>query len=167
MFDPDGLRHLAEILLRNAIQATPAGGKIVVRASVQGDELCWSFNDSARGSRPAKRPTCSILSTAAGRPDAASASASRAARLVDQAGGRLRWSSNPGQGSVFQVHLPLSSRNERARRDGGPHRVWYRRAGDQELGNGRTKDHLVGDIVTVNAQKRHVEGLHVVPVVPL
>ena len=32
----------------------------------------------------------------------------RAARLVAQAGGRLHWSSNPGHGAVFQVHLPLS-----------------------------------------------------------
>src|SRR5262249_2767310 len=37
--DPDGLRHVAETLIKNAIQATPSGGKIQVRAGVQGDEL--------------------------------------------------------------------------------------------------------------------------------
>ena len=42
-FDPDGLRHLAEILLRNAIQATPARRQDPVRSSVQGDELCLVF----------------------------------------------------------------------------------------------------------------------------
>ena len=31
----------------------------------------------------------------------------RAARIVELAGGRLKWSSDPGQGTLFQVHLPL------------------------------------------------------------
>jgi signal transduction histidine kinase len=35
--DPEALRHLAEALLRNALQATPAGGKVLVRSEAQGD----------------------------------------------------------------------------------------------------------------------------------
>ena len=34
---------------RNALQATPAGGKIHVRATTQGDELLWSFSDTGKG----------------------------------------------------------------------------------------------------------------------
>ena len=47
--DPDGLRHLAEILLRNALQATPPGGRILVRSSHKDDELIWSFSDNGKG----------------------------------------------------------------------------------------------------------------------
>ena len=69
----------------------------------------------ARGSHPAKRAHLFdpfYCGRQAGR--GLGLGLPRAARIVDQAGGRLRWSSNPGHGSVFQVHLPLSSRNERA-----------------------------------------------------
>ncbi len=106
--DPDGLRHLAEILLKNAIQATPAGGKVVVRSSVQGDELSWCFIDSGKGITPQEGAHLFdpfFCGRQAGR--GLGLGLPRAARLVAQAGGRLHWSSNPGHGSVFQVHLPL------------------------------------------------------------
>jgi C4-dicarboxylate-specific signal transduction histidine kinase len=32
----------------------------------------------------------------------------RAARIVSQAGGEIRWHGAPGQGTTFHVHLPLS-----------------------------------------------------------
>ena len=47
--DPDALRHLADILIRNAVQATPSGGKIQVGSRLQKDELLWWFLDSGRG----------------------------------------------------------------------------------------------------------------------
>ena len=31
----------------------------------------------------------------------------RAARIVAQAGGEIRWHSTPGQGTIFHVHIPL------------------------------------------------------------
>jgi signal transduction histidine kinase len=107
--DPDALRHLAEILLRNAIQATPAGGKVLVRSSVQGDELSWFFIDSGKGITPHEATHLFdpfFCGRQAGR--GLGLGLPRAATLVAQAGGRLRWSSNSGHGSVFQVHLPLS-----------------------------------------------------------
>ncbi len=50
--DPEALNHLAQILLRNAIQATPNGGKIEVRSSIRDAELIWSFSDSGKGVTP-------------------------------------------------------------------------------------------------------------------
>jgi signal transduction histidine kinase len=107
--DPDALRHLAEIFVKNAIQATPAGGKVVVRSSVQGDELTWFFIDSGKGITPHEATHLFdpfFCGRQAGR--GLGLGLPRAARLVALAGGRLHWSSNPGHGSVFQVHLPLS-----------------------------------------------------------
>jgi signal transduction histidine kinase len=111
--DPDALRHLAEILLRNAIQATPAGGKVLVRSSVQGDELSWSFIDSGKGITPQEATHLFdpfFCGRQAGR--GLGLGLPRAAKLVAQAGGRLHWSSNPGQGSVFQVHWTLCRQGE-------------------------------------------------------
>ena len=108
--DPDALRHLAETLVRNAIQATPAGGKIVVRSNVRGDELSWSFIDSGKGISAADAVHLFdpfYCGRQAGR--GLGLGLPRAARLVAQAGGKLQWSSNPGHGAIFQVHFPLSS----------------------------------------------------------
>jgi signal transduction histidine kinase len=107
--DPDALRHLGETLLRNAIQATPAGGKIVLRSNVRGHELSWSFTDSGRGISPVDAAHLFdpfYCGRQAGR--GLGLGLPRAARLVAQAGGRLHWSSSPGHGTVFQVHFPLS-----------------------------------------------------------
>jgi signal transduction histidine kinase len=107
--DPDALRHLGETLLRNAIQATPAGGKIVLRSNVRGHELSWSFADSGQGISPADAAHLFdpfYCGRQAGR--GLGLGLPRAARLVAQAGGRLQWSSSPGHGTNFQVHFPLS-----------------------------------------------------------
>jgi signal transduction histidine kinase len=108
--DPDGLRHLAEILLRNALQATPPGGRIHVRSSHEDGELVWSFSDSGTGigSDAADHLFDPFFcGRQAGR--GLGLGLPRAAKIVEQAGGKLRWSSAPGQETRFQVHLPLTS----------------------------------------------------------
>jgi len=118
--DPDGLRHLAEILIKNAIQATPAGGKIQVRSYVQGDELLWSFSDTGKGMGAGEAAHLFdpfYCGRHAGR--GLGLGLPRAARIVEAAGGRLRWSSNPGQGTVFQVHLPLRAHPDPVSREVG------------------------------------------------
>ncbi len=117
--DPDGLRHLAEILIKNAIQATPAGGKIQVRSCVQGDELLWSFSDTGSmvPGEAAHLFDPFYCGRHAGR--GLGLGLPRAARIVEAAGGRLRWSSNPGQGTVFHVHLPVRANPDPVSREVG------------------------------------------------
>jgi signal transduction histidine kinase len=108
--DPDGLRHLAEILLRNALQATPAGGRLHVRSSQKDGELVWSFSDNGKGIGPDAADHLFdpfYCGRQAGR--GLGLGLPRAAKIVEQAGGKLRWSSTPGQETLFQVHLPLIS----------------------------------------------------------
>jgi signal transduction histidine kinase len=106
--DPDALRHLAEILLRNAIEATPAGGTIQVGSRVQSGELYWWFSDTGNGIT-ADQATHIFDPFFCGRQAGRGLGLGlpRAARIVELAGGRLEWSSDPGQGTLFQVHLPL------------------------------------------------------------
>jgi signal transduction histidine kinase len=106
--DPDALGHLAEVLLRNAIQVTPPGGRIQVRCMRQGDELRWTFTDSGKGIGPAEGPHLFdpfYCGRQAGR--GLGLGLPRAARIVALAGGALEWSSTIGQGTTFQVHLPV------------------------------------------------------------
>jgi signal transduction histidine kinase len=107
--DPDGLFQLADILVRNAIQATPAGGKIQVRSGVQGSDLRWWFCDSGKGisaTEGAHLFDPFFCGRQAGR--GLGLGLPRAARIVALAGGTLQWNSTPGQGTTFQVQLPLS-----------------------------------------------------------
>jgi len=107
--DPDALAHLAEILIRNAIQATPSGGKVQVRCSRLGNELRWSISDSGKGISPADGAHLFdpfFCGRQAGR--GLGLGLSRAARIVELANGSLQWSSTLGQGTVFQVRLPIA-----------------------------------------------------------
>jgi signal transduction histidine kinase len=113
--DPDGLYQLAEALLRNALQATPSGGRIQVRSGRSGDELRWSFSDSGRGITAAEGPLLFdpfYCGRQAGR--GLGLGLPRASRIASMLGGQLIWSSTPGQGSVFQLNLPLINPPEQA-----------------------------------------------------
>ncbi len=106
--DPEALNHLAQILVRNAIQATPSGGKIEVRSSIREDELVWSFSDSGKGVTPPEGAHLFdpfFCGRQAGR--GLGLGLPRAARFLELVGGHVRWTSNPGHGSAFHVHLPL------------------------------------------------------------
>jgi signal transduction histidine kinase len=107
--DPDALRHVAELLLRNALQVTPKGGTIRVRSSHRRDELTWSFSDTGRGILPSEAAHVFdpfFCGRQAGR--GLGLGLPRAARMVELAGGHLSWTSNPGRETSFQVQIPFS-----------------------------------------------------------
>ncbi|MBV8553994.1 MAG: HDOD domain-containing protein [Planctomycetaceae bacterium] len=108
--DPDALRHLAEVLLRNALEATPKGGTIRVSSSGDGAALRWTVQDTGRGITPAEGQRLFdpfYCGRQAGR--GLGLGLPRAARFVSLAGGDLRWHSTPGQGTTFHLHLPLAA----------------------------------------------------------
>jgi signal transduction histidine kinase len=116
--DPESLGHLAEVLVRNAIQATPAGGKIIVRSSRQGNDVRWWFSDSGKGitaEEGAHLFDPFYSGRQAGR--GLGLGLPRAARIVTLAGGEIHWSSSPGQGTVLQVQLPLKNTPEQVDTD--------------------------------------------------
>jgi signal transduction histidine kinase len=106
--DPDAFRHLADVLIRNALQATTGGGKIQVRSAHQGQELRLSVADGGKGVSAAEGAHLFdpfFCGRQAGR--GLGLGLPRAARMVELAGGSLTWSSAVGQGSAFHVQLPL------------------------------------------------------------
>ncbi len=106
--DQDALRQLLEALLRNALEATPKGGKIQVSSSGDAETLRWTVHDTGRGISALESQHLFdpfYCGRQAGR--GLGLGLPRAARLVARSGGELRWHSTPGQGSTFQVHLPL------------------------------------------------------------
>jgi signal transduction histidine kinase len=105
--DPEALRHLAEILLRNALEASAEGGTIRVTSGVEAGILRWTFLDHGRGMSATDAEHLFdpfYCGRDAGR--GLGLGLSRAARTVERLGGRLKWRSTAGRGSVFQVCLP-------------------------------------------------------------
>jgi signal transduction histidine kinase len=108
--DHDALRHLLESLIRNALEATPRGGQVRVTTSGDARTLRWTVQDNGRGltateARHLFDPF--YCGRQAGR--GLGLGLTRSARIVELYGGELRWHSAPGQGSIFQIHLPLTA----------------------------------------------------------
>jgi signal transduction histidine kinase len=107
--DPDALRHLTEILVRNALEATPKGGSVQLTTTGSPDAVSWIVQDTGRGITATEGTHLFdpfYCGRQAGR--GLGLGLPRAARIVSQAGGQIRWHAAPGQGTIFHVHLPLT-----------------------------------------------------------
>jgi signal transduction histidine kinase len=107
--DPESLRQLADILTRNALEATPSGGQIQFLSGGDTRNLRWSVHDSGRGINATEgvhlfNPF--YCGRQAGR--GLGLGLPRASRIVAQAGGELKWQSIPGVGTTFFVTLPVA-----------------------------------------------------------
>jgi signal transduction histidine kinase len=106
--DPEPLRHVADILVRNALEATPAGGTVFAVSAGDEQTLRWTIKDSGRGlsaQEAAHMFDPFFCGRQAGR--GLGLGLSRAARIAQRAGGEITWQSVPGQGTSFQFRLPL------------------------------------------------------------
>jgi signal transduction histidine kinase len=108
--DPDALRHVLDSLVRNALESTPRGGQVRVTTAGDAASFHWTVQDTGRGIGAAEARHLFdpfFCGRDAGR--GLGLGLPRAARIVGQAGGELRWHAAPGQGSTFRVHLPVGS----------------------------------------------------------
>lgn len=106
--DPDPLRHLADVLVRNALEATPSGGQVGVNAELDPRRLRWTVVDDGRGIDPGEARRLLdpfYCGRQAGR--GLGLGLPRAARYVALAGGSLDWQSAAGRGATFRVTIPL------------------------------------------------------------
>ncbi|MDX2039381.1 MAG: ATP-binding protein [Isosphaeraceae bacterium] len=106
--DPDSLRHIADSLLRNAIEATPGGGRVVVKSRGTAERLDWTIEDEGRGLD--EREATHLFDPffcgrQAGR--GLGLGLPRVARIIERSRGDLTWHSDAGRGSTFRVTLPL------------------------------------------------------------
>ena len=106
--DPDALRHLADVLIRNAIEATPEGGAVQVRSVGDESTLVWTVEDGGPGLDGAAAVHLLdpfYCGREAGR--GLGLGLPRVTRFLDRAGGAIRWEPAPGGGTLVRVALPL------------------------------------------------------------
>ena len=106
--DPGQLKQVLWNLLANASDATPAGGRVAIRAFLDNGEVVIEVADSGSGIAPEdllkifdpffttkERGTGLGLATVH--------------RIVEGHGGRVEVTSNPGKGSAFRIRLPTGA----------------------------------------------------------
>jgi signal transduction histidine kinase len=108
--DPDPIRHLLDVLVRNAIESTSSGGTVRIQTGRTADALTWVVRDSGRGYTVEEghhlfEPF--FCGRQAGR--GLGLGLPRAARFLELMGGEITCRSTPGQGATFAVRLPLES----------------------------------------------------------
>jgi signal transduction histidine kinase len=104
---PDALRFVADALLRNAVEATPAGGTVLVVGRSTPAGVDWTIDDEGPGITPEQVPKLFdpfYCGRSAGR--GLGLGLPRAAQLLRRLGGRLEWRSRPGEGSWVRVQAP-------------------------------------------------------------
>ena len=109
--DPEPLRQIADILVRNALEATPSRRLDPVPSpGSDGRNLRWTVHDTGRGIGPTEGLHLFdpfYCGRQAGR--GLGLGLPRAARIVEQAGGDLHWQSSPLRGTTFRVSLPIAN----------------------------------------------------------
>ncbi|MBL7775274.1 MAG: HAMP domain-containing histidine kinase, partial [Saprospiraceae bacterium] len=110
--DRDKLLKILNNLLGNALKFTPAGGRIVLRAEQQTDELLLSVRDTGPGIHSADLPHIFDLYYQSKYPEAkieggTGIGLALARELAQLMGGQLRAESAWGEGSIFYLALPV------------------------------------------------------------
>ena len=100
------LKQLLLNLCKNAIEAMPEGGTLTVRGSRSGGNICLEIADTGAG---VPKGIDIFKPFATSKPNAAGLGLVIARQIALVHGGTITYRSEPGQGTVFQVSLPISS----------------------------------------------------------
>ena len=103
--DPDQIRAALVNLLRNAQDACHAGSEILLASRRAGDEILIQVTDTGTGMTPEvrERAFTPYFST---KPGGTGLGLVLARRTLEEHGGRLELSSEPGKGTQFTLRLP-------------------------------------------------------------
>ncbi len=118
LVDPEQIKQVLLNILLNAIQAQPAGGRVVIRSFAEMGESVISVEDSGPGIEPENldRIFDPFFTT---KREGTGLGLSISYQLVRNNGGRIRITSSPGHGACFLVSFPLAaSRNPNATESG-------------------------------------------------
>lgn len=108
--------HLTQVILNlvlNAVDATEAGGRVEVRAREGDGTLALTVRDDGKGIALADR--CRLFQPFfTTKPHGTGLGLFVSRQVIDAMGGRLTYTTEPGEGSTFTVELPVESASQPA-----------------------------------------------------
>ena len=110
--DPAQLRQALDNLVRNAIDATPAGGRVDVSVRAAGAGCVIEVRDTGRGIEPDHLPKVFDLYFTT-KPDGTGVGLAVTQQIVSAHGGTIEVDSRPGAGAAFTLRLPGASEERR------------------------------------------------------
>jgi signal transduction histidine kinase len=106
VLDPDQVREVLDNLLRNAVDATPAGGRVTVGATTAAREIALVVRDTGAGIPADVLPKIfDLYFTTKAQGTGVGLAVSQ--QIVASHGGRIDVESSPGAGTTMRVVLPL------------------------------------------------------------
>jgi len=103
--DPDQLRQAVDNVLRNAVEATPSGGRVSVRATSTGGEHSIQVSDTGQGIEPEKLARIFDLYFTT-KPDGTGVGLAVTQQIVSAHGGTVEVESRPGAGTSMTLRWP-------------------------------------------------------------
>jgi signal transduction histidine kinase len=105
--DPEQIRRVFENLVRNAGEATGAGGALKVRIASVGTRVVARFEDDGPGISDDRLPTL-FQPFRTSRPGGTGLGLALVHRIVETHGGEIRVEGRPGAGAVFTILFPAA-----------------------------------------------------------
>lgn len=105
--DDGKLRRVLFNLARNAREAMPNGGAYTVTIDREGDDLVFRTEDTGVGIPPQIQDRLFEAFVTSGKSDATGLGLAIVKKLVDEHGGVVTFASTPGEGTVFEIRLPV------------------------------------------------------------
>ena len=110
--DPAQLRQVLDNLVRNAVEATPEGGRVSLAARRDGGERVLEVRDTGRGIEPDHLPRIFDLYFTT-KADGTGVGLAVTQQIVTAHGGTIEVDSRPGGGTTMAVRLPAGEESER------------------------------------------------------
>jgi signal transduction histidine kinase len=107
VIDPDQTRQALDNLVRNAVEATPPGGRVLVEARSSGKGHCIEVRDTGAGIDPEALPRIFDLYFTT-KPDGTGIGLAVTHQIVTAHGGTIEVDSKPGAGTRVTIRLPLA-----------------------------------------------------------
>lgn len=110
VFDEEKVRRAIHNLARNAAEAMPAGGRFTIGARMDDGDLLLTFSDTGAGIPPEMEGRLFEPFATAGKRDGTGLGLAIVRKIVEDHGGRIRYRTQVGEGTTFDVRLPQGAR---------------------------------------------------------
>jgi signal transduction histidine kinase len=106
-FDEQKMLRVVHNIARNAAQAMPQGGTFRITTRVDGDRLIFDFADTGAGIPEEMEGRLFELFATSGKKDGTGLGLAIVKKIVDEHQGQISYRTRRGQGTTFEIVLPL------------------------------------------------------------